>query len=60
VPAAGEKLLSTRKVKGDDDQCQAKGKAEIGAYGTCNLSVSRHPYKCIGADRIKSGYSTVL
>jgi hypothetical protein len=60
VPAAGENLLSTRKVKGDDDQCRAKGEAKIGAYGARNLSVTRHPCKCMGADRIKSGYSTVL
>ncbi len=60
MPVVGEKLLSTRKVKGDDDRCRAEGEAEIGAYGARNLSVSHHPYKCMGADRIKSGYSTVL
>jgi hypothetical protein len=27
-----------------------------GAYGARNLSVSCRPYKCMGADRIKSGY----
>ncbi len=40
--------------KEDVGPSQRRGRMR-GAYGARNLSVSRRPYKCMGADRIKSG-----
>jgi hypothetical protein len=40
--------------KVDDGPSRRRGRMS-GAYGARNLSISRRPYECMGADRIKNG-----